>query len=157
MRSEMLHHLALYAIQFSFILTKKKKIPLLIFNLFIVYFSCRFHVKMCMMHYFMTHKMTWKTFAYAYKNLNTLIYTLTCMYLLHHFSIRYHVDVFSEGRFIKFQCIFVKWQLTQFKPTLSSTELWHTTRLPEAKTNREKQPRFREYMRTDFSCLVTAL
>lgn len=44
MRSEMLHHLALYAIQFSFMLTQKK-IPLLIFNLFIAYFSCRFHVK----------------------------------------------------------------------------------------------------------------
>lgn len=107
MRSEMLHHLALYAIQFSFMLTQKK-IPLLIFNLFIAYFSCRFHVKNvydALLHNTQNDLKNICLCLYEFKhtNIHTYMHVLTAPF---QYQIPYRL--FSKGCFIKFQRIFVK-------------------------------------------------
>lgn len=95
------------------------------------------------MYYMLPHdtqskQINWKTFAYANENLNTLIYNLICMYLLYHFSIKYHVEFFFWRLSYQISAHFCQMtELAQLKPTGSSTELWHTTRLLEAKANRK--------------------
>lgn len=144
-KSKMLHHIILYATQFSFKLTMKKAY-------FIQYIFLADFKQNCVWYTTCYAKQTSRnTFAYAYENVN----------MLHHFSFEYHVDFFPPWMLLyqisaPFFFFFFPNDST-VKPTLSCTVLWHTARLLEAKANGKNQPLITEYICTDFSHLVTAL
>lgn len=124
-RSKMLHHIILFATQFSLKLTVKETtfystLSLQILNKKRVWYTTCY-----------TKHTSWKTFAYEHyflwecKHATPLQFQIPCRFFFP-WMLLYQISVHF-------------FQMTaQFKPTISRAVLWHTTRLLEAKTNRKK-------------------